>query len=1216
MANRKDFYFRQRVLEGEMDDAFDDVENADRQLARDIGSQQTADTAGVPISDIVTEPDDFNAIRGGINSGFIISFAGGIPSGGNPQPIIGVRVSAGSATDWQGRRVSTPTDLIVDVTSEGDAPVGEGGSTVGGAVVTPPAGQTRIVTLMVLFDRVLTDERVDGNAGTVLYNQAESFVFRAKAGNASVGTPTPPQGDADGIILVDLRVTEFNTVTSWDFSRRGDWIRTSVGVVGDIASTSQMQTGTLNNTGTDFIVPNARQAILRLLRSYAATVTDISAHVDNVNPSSTHTAANIDFKVPGSNWLDGSSLAARLPGGGNTDGVQGAFRELIDDLAASALNSDGAGRMGAMAQIAGPVAYAGNARYNVSAGSIRSQIKTLLDSIEQQVMDVTVGDGVATYGMFNTSDFAGDWGATLQAAITSVPSGGSVRVYILNPGTLNGSTACVTGNRNVFLHARPGTILNITANVIGFRATGASAFVHVENLTIRNLTTPTQTSVEFAGLFSARKCNFANGVLGTTAASRSVFEDCTLGGRTNILRGAFINASFLNCDFELSGPNNNDALWDGSDGAADVLINAQFTRCQFSAKNDVTPTFFTYFRFSDFDENITFDSCSFNDAANATTAGASERNFAGTAPRNITYRGCRIDTRGGVFNAAGGGVKVTIADCDITLAGSGSQTVFLLPASQTATDIDIKDNRVLQTDFNNTKRLVYTLVNATIERLSITGNKCVDLDTFFEFTKAMEVNISRNVMVNTTTGRGKNFIKTHSTWAVRNFSVTDNTVKGLQFNSTNQRAIDMQSGTFEDLSLRQNVHIANNRFEDIGTALGGGTTDNAYAIDINASLSHLQITGNTIRTVQSNNEAVGIRVIIAGNVVIHGNTITSVGDEFNCAATIPAAIVLFGCLRVRCTDNIGYSIGHAGTLAATGLYWAGDATSTDVVVHGNSFTNLSGVGPYGIYAAGSTKRLNIQGNTIGVLPELGTGIDLTDSSTDGTSQVNISQNNITGGDTGIAVFVGNGAAPANSYGRYTINSNTISTFKINGIALTGGASSPTWTVQGNTIYTHLSGSGMRGIVGTTLHRAVISGNTIEFTTGGTTTNLMGIRLTGTGSEINVNGNTIALTGSSTGRKGVYVHADSQMVIVTGNLVFSLSPLGVVGIHLHDGFSGGGTLQWAASNMINVDLSGVAFQDDAVGNNSSSPMDTAGANPGVTPAALSSIDLNWRRGTHV
>jgi hypothetical protein len=34
MANRKDFYFRQRVTEAELDSAFDELEQADRERVR------------------------------------------------------------------------------------------------------------------------------------------------------------------------------------------------------------------------------------------------------------------------------------------------------------------------------------------------------------------------------------------------------------------------------------------------------------------------------------------------------------------------------------------------------------------------------------------------------------------------------------------------------------------------------------------------------------------------------------------------------------------------------------------------------------------------------------------------------------------------------------------------------------------------------------------------------------------------------------------------------------------------------------------------------------------------------------------------------------------------------------------------------------------------------------------------------------------------------
>lgn len=1226
MANRKDFYFRQRVLEGEMDAAFDDTENADRALAQDIGATQIADGSGIPIANINVVPDDFDAIRGGIHSGYLISFTDGLPpSGGNPQPLVDVHVSAGVAVDWQGRRITTPDNFIVDITAEGDTPVGEGGSTTGGAVVTPPAGQTRIVTLMVLFDRTLTDERVDGNAATVFYNQAEAFVFRAKAGNSSVSTPVPPQGDADAVILVDLRVDENNMIIGWSFSRRGDWIRTSTGTTGDPATTAALQTGSLDNTGTDFIAANSRQAILRLLRAYAGTVTDISAHVNNVTPAQTHTAANIDFKLPAANWLDATSLIARAPGGGNTDGVQGAIREIIEDLAATAANADGGGRIGAMAQIAGPGAYAGNARYATSAGAVRAQIKTLLNAVEQQVIELTVGDGTNTFGNYNTSDFAGDWGATLQAAITSVPSGTAVRVFILGTGTLTASTGVTPGNRDVFLHARSrATVISATFNGIFFNTTGVGHVTHMENLKIQNLSFPAQPSVKYAGTFSARNCNFYNGVDAGLPLTirRGHFENCTLEGSTYILRGAIHNTVFNNCDFFLLGTNNNDALWDGSDDVNAYLLNVGFYQCRFNPRIFASAAFFTYFRFADYDENIAFVDCTFADANSATNAAATEIAFAGTPPKNISFVRSKIQTRNGLFDCRGG-TDIAIADCDITLAGTNS-TVFLLAANKTAENIVIQNNRVQQTNFTGTKHLYYGLTGSTLKNSTIKDNRCYDLDVLFEFVKVERVTIKDNLVASTTTGRIKNFIKPFGTWSFFDFRIEKNTFRGLGFNSTNQRAIDLTTATYDTFTGSKNLYIVGNTFENIGTAAGGGSTDNAAAIEITldpGSASNIVVRDNVIQTVNSNDDTLAISITGAEHVTVTGNIIRDIGSDPDCAAVSLLGIYMSSVAHVVCKDNLIDRIGHPSSTIVFALILSdGSSQAAGVVVSDNKISGLNGTLPFGIIVDDGFAQAVVNNNTVTLDGIVGTCIQMNDISgvSPFTRNNTINNNTLNGGDTGISLIVGHASAPEDTYGRFTINGNIATDFNATGIEVDGtaGLRENGFVISGNTVYSATTAANLKGINVTDINYAIIAGNSVNFPAI-TGASHIGINLAGTGHNHNIHGNQVYVRsnhGSPTATaRGIFVASTMWYVLVGGNHVDTTFCLGAHAVELNEGIVSGLATHWAAGNMVQSGGSNAPYGIDfKTSGYSVSPMPRGSEIPGSSPVSLGAIDLNYRR----
>src|SRR5512141_2284057 len=123
MANRKDFYFRQRVTEAELDSGFADLEQADHDLAADLGF------AGVLANAVVSQHA--------------------------PVPDLTVDVSGpGSILDPLGQRIFFSALQNVDVSQDENA--------VSTAVTT--AGNERIVSVFAKFDRTLSDPRIDGNS--------------------------------------------------------------------------------------------------------------------------------------------------------------------------------------------------------------------------------------------------------------------------------------------------------------------------------------------------------------------------------------------------------------------------------------------------------------------------------------------------------------------------------------------------------------------------------------------------------------------------------------------------------------------------------------------------------------------------------------------------------------------------------------------------------------------------------------------------------------------------------------------------------------------------------------------------------------------------------------------------------------------------------------------------------------------------------------------
>jgi hypothetical protein len=160
MANRRDFYFRQKVTEAELDGAFDEFESADRAIVADLG---------------------------------LIGIASGLGVAQQASPNLTVQVAGGVAYDQSGQRMSIPSTQNLNCALDEDG--------LNTAVVTP--GNSRILSVFLEFDRVLSDPRVDGNSATVYFVRAESFVLNLAKGVEGV-SPVAPVLRGDQILLADI----------------------------------------------------------------------------------------------------------------------------------------------------------------------------------------------------------------------------------------------------------------------------------------------------------------------------------------------------------------------------------------------------------------------------------------------------------------------------------------------------------------------------------------------------------------------------------------------------------------------------------------------------------------------------------------------------------------------------------------------------------------------------------------------------------------------------------------------------------------------------------------------------------------------------------------------------------------------------------------------------------------------------------------------------
>lgn len=164
MANRKDFYFRERVTEAELDSAFADLEDADHNLAADLG--------------------------------FTGVLANAVVSSHAPVPNLTVDVSGpGCVLDQLGQRIFFSALQNVNVAQDDNAV----------STDVSAAGKERIVSIFIRFDRALSDPRIDGNSQTVFFRRDEGFRFSVVQGaEADAGAAIPPALRSDAILLADV----------------------------------------------------------------------------------------------------------------------------------------------------------------------------------------------------------------------------------------------------------------------------------------------------------------------------------------------------------------------------------------------------------------------------------------------------------------------------------------------------------------------------------------------------------------------------------------------------------------------------------------------------------------------------------------------------------------------------------------------------------------------------------------------------------------------------------------------------------------------------------------------------------------------------------------------------------------------------------------------------------------------------------------------------
>jgi hypothetical protein len=398
MANRRDFYYRQKVTEAELDGAFDAMEVADRNIVADHG------LIGVVSNAVV--------------------------SAHSPVANLTVDVSAPAIIyDQTGQRIFIASLQVVDVSTDSN----------GSSTTVTIGGQEKIVSVFAKFKRTLSDQRTDGNGATVYFLVEESFEIIRTQGAQGAPPATPPALQSDAILLADIRRSNGQTQI----------------LAADITPPGGSYAGITNRREDAFVVDSAPLAIRRGHAEDA--ISDVALRYNqHVNGAADkHPAADVNW-AGGAAWFDGTTNPAAsaevqldkiitdlvdsagtnsgahklgcdarttwLGGRTNPSGVSifAAIDKIITDLAVAAAGDDGAERIGAEA-VSG-----------FSAGSVRSQLTEL-------------GPAVAGTAHTAAKTFNGATGDTNAAFLTTAAITTRKLLWEINSGTSSQKIRLYTG---------------------------------------------------------------------------------------------------------------------------------------------------------------------------------------------------------------------------------------------------------------------------------------------------------------------------------------------------------------------------------------------------------------------------------------------------------------------------------------------------------------------------------------------------------------------------------------------------------------------------------------------------------------------------------------------------------------------------------------------------------------------------------------------------
>jgi hypothetical protein len=347
--NSLDFYYKQLVLETDLDTAFTNVDTALKALYAELGFCKDVS-----------------------NTQF-----GGLVVGGTCARSTGYSFTIGASTaiDNQARRIYMPSQVLVNAAKDGYTAIGSLNPAGPDVSVTPGENYDRWVSIFLVYDQLLTDLVNDGYGVPVFKTRTDSYKFHVKAGTQAAHAAVPvaerPLLETGEILVMDFLISNVGGVIT----------------VADPDTTRQELLFAVEASGT----PNKTLRRHTLREALKDLLEYFNDHVGGIDDQ--HAASAILFENTGLDWATSDESTFHDAGT-----VQDALEAINTDLKAKTVIA-GARRIGAAAVTGSRVLTDYTplppSAINLTVGSIESQLAELLVAVNRCVVrggDSSVGD--------------------------------------------------------------------------------------------------------------------------------------------------------------------------------------------------------------------------------------------------------------------------------------------------------------------------------------------------------------------------------------------------------------------------------------------------------------------------------------------------------------------------------------------------------------------------------------------------------------------------------------------------------------------------------------------------------------------------------------------------------------------------------------------------------------------------------------------------------